>query len=462
MPYVPLGLSAYDDNSYGLPSVVLENLFAESAPDSPGKAYRLLPTPGLNPFVTTLEAPVRGAFQVDGLFSGDALVCAKNTVQRVSEAGSVTAMTGSVLGLDRARFASTQAHVVMTAGGQPYLLGASAAEPFEWVGPTGDIVDVAAIAQRHIYLEDGSGRFWWSDPSVPTEVKATSFATAESEPDNLLAIKVWSDTLLLFGSASVEGWVYTGDIEFPFVRRPGFVVQKGIAGRDAVVEADFGVFVLGSDGVLYRVGQAGPERVSTHEIERIIDSAAELSKISLSAHYFNGHPFIGVHMPGVGDYFFDIATGAFHRRKEASSQRYIADQFFDAWNKPYAIDRQAGAIYRVDQNSAEHNGNAVRRVATGLLELQDGRPVAGDVVVDIQSGAGTVEVDDPQVMFQFAPDGRSYGRELQRSFGRQGEFSKQPVFHVGELKPPVAAFRIAVTDAVLPVVSGLKVGVTRP
>jgi hypothetical protein len=466
MRIIPLGANAYSDNAYNLPSVVLENWFAEVAPDNPGRPYRLLPTPGLVSVLTGLPGAVRGMFQVDGLLSGDAVVAADDTVYRVTSAGVATALTGTLTKLDTARFAASQADIAMVAGGKAYTVSGTTLGLVTWVGPSGDITDIASTAQRHIYLEGGTGRFWWSDTAEPYKVQATSFATAESEPDNLLAMRVWNDTLLLFGTQTIEGWYYTGDTEFPFRRRPGYVIQRGIMGRDAITLADFGIFAVGDDGVVYRVENGQPSRTSTHQMERLIQDVASASRssISLSSHYYDGHPFIGLHLPGVGDYFYDVATEQWHRRREISADRYLCDQFIFAWGGNYAADRVAGTIYRIDRDTFTHDGEMVRRVATGIYPIDDGRPMVPNVVIDIQPGVGAVTGDgvDPQVMFSVALDGRTYGPEAYASFGKIGEYGKQTVFSVGRLKPPVVTCKVAVTDPVGAVVNSVKADVSRP
>lgn len=466
MRVIPLGANAYSDNAYNLPSVVLENWFAEIAPDNPGRNYRLLPTPGLVSFLTGLPGSVRGMFQVDGLLSGDAVVASGTRVFRVDSTGQETQLDTEIASGGVARFAASQADIVAVAGGGAYLVGATALTAITWTGPSGTITDVEAIAQRHLYLEDGTGRFWWSEVADPETVNATSFATAESEPDNLLAMRVWNDTLLLFGTQTVEGWYYTGDTEFPFSRRPGYVIQRGIVGRDAITLADFGIFAVGDDGVTYRVENGQPSRVSTHQIERLIKDvgATNRSSISLSSHYYDGHPFIGLHLPGVGDYFYDVATEQWHRRREVGVARYLCDQFLFAWGENFAADRADGTIYQIDRDVFTHNGAQVRRVATGLYPIDDGRPMVPNVVIDIQPGVGTVSGDgsDPQVIFSVALDGRTYGPEAYASFGKLGEYGRQTVFQLGRLKPPVVTCKVAVMEPVGAVVNSVKGDVSRP
>jgi hypothetical protein len=466
MQYIPLGADAYSADTYGLPAVVLENWYAEEAGDRVDRPYRLIPAPGLSSFTTGLNGAVRGLFQADGLLSGDIIAAAGLRVYRINSSGTETEV-GTIAGTDGVSFAGSQLDVVMTAGGTAYTVGASSITSITVGAASGDIVDCAEINQRHVFLEDGTGRFWWSDPSDPTTVQATSFATAETEPDNLLAMHVYGDTVFLFGTASTEGWSSTGSTETPFVRRPGFSVNKGIIGRDAVASADFGLFLVADDGIVYRLDGMQPRRISTHSIERLIEDVATASRASVrvSAHQWGGHTFMGLHLPGVGDYFFDVATQVWHRRRELNVPRYLVHDFVERDGKVYAGDVTAGSLYRLDRDVYTHNSNPVRRVATAVVPVEDGRPVVSNVTVELQGGVGlnTGQGSDPKVMLRFSRDGRTWSSEIMRGFGKLGEFASRAIFGLlGRFHPPAMLLEIAVSDPVAATVTGLAVDRVKP
>lgn len=465
MQYLPLGLTAYDDNAYGLPPVVLENWFMEQAPERPDRPGRLLPAPGLASFATGLDGAVLEIFQADGIQSGKMFVAAGTKIQSITSGGTV-ADVGTVAGMTRARFAASQSDLVVAAGGSAYVVTSSLSAAITVGASTGDITDVAEIDQIHLFLEDGTGRFWWSDPADPTTVQATSFATAESEPDNLLAIRAFNGTVLLFGTQSTEGWFYTGSDGSPFLPRPGFKVKRGIIGRDAVAEADLDLFAVGDDGAVYRFAGGQPQNVGTNAIERLIAdvAVADRGSIKLTAHKQDKHTFIALHLPSVGDYVYDTATGAWHRRKEIGSVRYLCDVFGYAWGRWYAGDRSTGNVYRLDRETYTHNGATVRRVAQALFPVEDGRPAISSLVAEIQAGVGLVsgQGQDPQIMLRHSTNGRTWSNEVSRTFGREGEYNHVARFDsLGRFRPPVGAIEIAVSDPVPATVTGLKANMSR-
>lgn len=466
MQYIPVGAGAYSNNEYGLPEIRLENWYAEGAPDRPDRPYRLVPTPGLDAWCSGMNGAVRGMFQADGLLSGDLVAAAGLRVYRVNSSGTETEV-GTITGTDSVSFAGSQLDLVMTAGGSAYTVDSSSISTITVGAATGDIVDVAEYGQRHLFLEDGTGRFWWSDVADASTVQNTAFGTAASEPDNLLGLEVYNGTVLLFGTSSTEGWVATGDADAAFVQRPGFAVDVGIVGRAAKTAIDFGLFLVGSDGLVYRLDGFQPRRVSTDTIDRLIESVAEAERanIRLSSHKWGGHVFIGLHLPGVGDYFYDVATQEWARRREMNADRHLAHEFVSFGGTVYAGDRSVGSIYKLDRTSYTHNSLTVRRVATAIIPVVDRRPPIKNLTVELQPGVGLVtgQGADPQCMLRFSRDGRTWSNEVLRGFGKIGEYLRRAIYgNLGRFDPPAMMVEVAVSDPVPATISGLVVNRAKP
>lgn len=462
MAYLPLGLSTYESNDYGFPAVALENWFAEPAPDRADRPARLLPTPGLVSFADGLNGAIRGFGQNDGLLDDKLVVCGGLRVYTVTSGGTV-AEIGTVTGTDKAHFAGSQYDMVMTAGGTAYVVTSSLTS-ITVGASTGDIIDVAEMNQYHLFAESGSGRLWVSDPGDPTTVGNTSFATASDEADPLLGIEAWRDTVWALGTQSIRGYMITGDLDSPFVPRPGAFFSTGIVGNAAITRADFGVYLVGDDGRVYRASE-GVEPISTPPIERLIADVATPSDIRLSAHNWAGHQIVGLHLPGVGDYFFDQLTGFWHRRKEVSNARHMVHDFINAHGTAYAGDRTTGDIYTLDRDVYTHDGASVRRVAQCLFPVDDDRPLVHNLSVEMQPGVATVSGAgvDPQVMLRHSTNGRTWSSEVYRSFGAIGEFDHRVVFgSLGRFHPPTGMIEIAVSDPVSATVTGLYANRRRP
>lgn len=463
MDAVLFGANAYDDNTYSLPAVRLENYYAEATPGR-GRPYRLLPTPGLVPHNSLLKESCRGLFQTDGLIGGDILSANGGRLWRVNEAGTQTNIGTMASDAYNAEFAASQTQLVMTSGGTAYTVTGTSVTAVTIANATGSIVSCAEIAQRHLYLEDGTGRIHISDVANAGSVSA--FVTAEAEPDNLYAITVLGDRVLAMGTQSIEAFFSTGDYAAPLATSPGGVIPRGIMGRAAWSQADFGLFIVGDDGIVYRFDNYTPTRISTNFIEREIErSAASRDRISMWTYTQGGHPMVGVEIPGRGTYVYDVATRSWHRRRRLNADDYEASHWVNAWGRTYAGSASLGKLYRADSEVYTENNRTVRRVATALVPIEDGRPRIKNLTIEAQAGVGLVsgQGSDPQIMLRVAYDGKSFGPEIMRSVGEIGDYKKKVVYApLGRAEPPVLAFEIAVTDPVPVTIGAAKINLARP
>ncbi|MBL4940377.1 MAG: hypothetical protein JKY81_01790 [Colwellia sp.] len=404
--------------------------------------------------------------QFDGLLGGKAVIASGLRAYSMTSAGA-TVEIGTLVGTDEARFAASQSDLVMTAGGVANVVTASLTA-ISFPGATGNIIDCAEIGQIHLFIEEGSGRFWYSEIADPTDVPANNFATAESEPDGLLAVRVIGRNIYLFGTRTIELWQTTGSVAIPFRPTGDATVKYGLLARGAIAEADSGLFMVGRDQdgnvSVYRVQGVQPSRISTYPIDRLIGEVAADDRVDirLSAHGWEGHSFIGLHLPGVGDYFYDVSNGTWHRRKELSSARYLVQNFLAAFGEKFggdSLDITTGAIYRLDLDVYTHNSNTVRRVATSIIPIEDNRPEIKNLTVEMQGGVGLVtgQGSTPLVMMKYALDGRTFGNEQTASFGVLGAYGRRAIFYMGRMTPPQVVIEIAVTDPVNATVTGLVI-----
>lgn len=441
MPGVQFGVSAYDSNQYGLPVIKLENWYPEFKPGI--GQVRLLPTPGLTRKVEAAEG-FRGAFQADGALN-DAIVIADGTkVKTYAEDGTLTTLGTVLADSYRAQFAASQTDVVMVSGGIPYTVNATQGPvPFAISTATGPIIAVAEYAQRFIFLEGGSGRIHASDVAQPTRV--VTFATAESDPDNVLTLDVHAGSIYVGGSETVELWTYTGSTASPFISRPGATLPFGVIGRDATAKADFGLFMVASDGLVYRI-DSEIRRISTHDLERRIKSLSKANQalVSLSAHVWNGHPFVRINLPGVGSWMYDVATETVHRQKTLDVEEHKIRQYVEAFGNVYGAG--PGGLYLLENETYTEEGANVRRVATAIVPVEDGRPRIDRLTV-YTSAADETLTETPQAMLRVATDTRTFDTELMRDLPLTGEYGKAvewgPIYG---LVPPALVMELAISD----------------
>lgn len=126
------------------------------------------------------------------------------------------------------------------------------------------------VATLKSYIIVGIGstdRFYWVDPAAVT-IDPLDFATAESQPDELVALKVIGDTAWFIGQSSTEVWYATGDTDLPFSPVAGRVYDRG-ALTGTVVTIKGTLYLVDQDYIVYAI-EGGPQRISNHGVEQTI------------------------------------------------------------------------------------------------------------------------------------------------------------------------------------------------
>lgn len=133
-------------------------------------------------------------------------------------------------------------------------------------------IAVATLKSFVLVAIGNSDRFYWIRPAEIT-IAPLDFATAESQPDDVLTVEVVGDTAWFVGEGSTEVWYATGVAASPFAPVPGRVFDRG-AIEGTVVNIKGSVFLVGRDYVVYAIAGA-PNRISNHGVEQTIRTALE-------------------------------------------------------------------------------------------------------------------------------------------------------------------------------------------
>ena len=216
------GTNATERTRGDLPELPVVNMFAEQAPTE-ATGIALQSRPGLSDREVDMGAgPVKALFKADGVLdstlygiSGNAFYNASTSLGPVNGPGPF-----------------------FMAGFEDYLFAAGGGSIFGYDGATlsalsfpdsANVLKVVVGGSRLVAIRADTEKFYWSDV-LSTTIDALSFATAEQQPDRLKDILFWSDSLILFGSETVEFWPNTSDPDLPFQVLEGRTYRKGIRG----------------------------------------------------------------------------------------------------------------------------------------------------------------------------------------------------------------------------------------
>ncbi|AXI03859.1 packaged DNA stabilization protein [Aquirhabdus parva] len=331
----------------------------------------LIPTPGLVRAFLGDEAPVR-ALRV---LSNGALLAVIGKKLYHSPAGrfNLTQITGTIMGLGLVSIADNGTVAMIVNGSTNQVLDLKTLVLTTLQGsniPRSSFV--LFLDGRFVLNKEKSDRFVWTD-LYSTNIDGASYATAEASPDPMVAMVEFQREIWMFGTQTTERYYSNQDLDLPFARMPGGVLEIGCAAANSVVRFGAGVVWLavtefGSGQIM--MGSGGlPERISNHAIEAEISSYPTLKDAVAYAYQQNGHSFYVISFPsGNTTFVFDATTQLWHQRSWTNRQgqhdrhRAHVHAFFNETH--YVGDYSNGKIYALDPKTYSDDGNVITRERT--------------------------------------------------------------------------------------------------
>jgi hypothetical protein len=291
--------------------------------------------------------------------------------------------------------------------------------------------------QRILYQGE-NGQVWYSELNDPTNIPGLNFFTAESLPDEIVAITTSEDMIYLHGEDSTEPVYDSGDIDNPFARVQGGVMHSGCAFPDTALRVDNSSWWVEQDrdgsGIVRRTQGATAVRVSTSAVERFLGTAT-----NVSAHTYQeeGHIFYVLNADQ-GSWAFDLKEQEWHERswlnRETGAQERSRPEFHvHAFGYNLVFDYELGNVYRQGLSYHSDDGQEIRSTRITSYAGQDGKQVTvWKLFLNFATGVGLDGLGqgtDPKVMLRVAKDGASWGRERHASLGKIGKYRQRVLFN---------------------------------
>ena len=299
----------------------------------------------------------------------------------------------------------------------------------------GDLPAVNSVAGANGYFvfTTGGGEVWSSDLNS-VAVQSDAFTAAQLNPDGLLRAVWFRGELFAMGGKTIEVFEETGDSPFPF-RSKKIVIPRGLVGTHAVAGFEDGwaneLCWVGEDNNVYQLVGYGPKAISNEDVSRAVKGAADRSLIEASVYMHGPYPIFSITSPGEWTWNYNLATGlwfeaASHQRTDWRARRSI--RAFDRW---IVGDDETGKLAEVDPGYHYEYGDALTMEMVSGANIQFPYPVEipaaffnFTAAVGSAPGADPIETA-PRVMIRVSLDGgHSWGREITRELGRQGEGAK--------------------------------------
>ena len=294
-----------------------------------------------------------------------------------------------------------------------------------------------------VFNEPNSQKIWVTQLLDGTSVDPLDFASAEGNPDDVVAIFVDHREVWVYGTNSTEVWYNAGLLDFPLTRIQGAYNELGCAAPYSIAKMDNQIYWLGKDargqGMVYRAAGYMGQRISTHAIEWQMQEYSDLSDAVGYTYQQDGHSFYVLNFPTADTtWVFDVATGAWHERAsfqngEFNRHRANCQMFFNSEN--VIGDYQNGKIYKFDLETFSDDGQpqkwlrSWRALPTGANNLA--RTVQHSMQLDCETGVGLNlgQGSNPQVMLRWSDDGgHTWSNEHWKSMGRIGRYGYRTIW----------------------------------
>lgn len=418
---------SYESLSKPLSAQSTLNLFVEVLPS--GKTNAACHTwPGKKSF-STGAGPNRGVFHKP--WKGNVYMVNGTSLIRVNSSGT-RATVGTIAGTARCVFDASSSYLYIVTEGVVYRTdGGSVSTVADSDLETPN--SVAHLNQQLIYDGDG-GRFVTSDAGDGSSINSLNYATAETYFDDLARVYVFNQTLLLFGTDSIEPLYNSGVGNPPFDRYEGGQRPIGIGGVHAITNTDEAVYFLGSDRTIYRLEGYNPAQVSTPAINNAIEGYATVSDCFAYSLKLQGQSFVVFTFPTVSKtWAYSQETGAWIQLSTGTTGlRDRSNGYCYAFGKHLVSDYNNGNLYELDVNTYKDAGDTYirERVIRPITSIDVGQPGKRilmsrfELIVETGVGLATGQGSSPVFMMSHSVDGgKTWSNEEQVSVGVQGDYT---------------------------------------
>jgi hypothetical protein len=426
---IPFATNSYKSPSLPISAQRVVNMYAEKQPPDAKTDVAVFGHPGIVTFAQCSTGPsIRGMHKMGGI----AYVVSGLRLYSVSSTGVATDLGGNVSGTGPVSMDDNGTQLVITNGTSGYLY--SAALGFTLISDTDfNAAETVQFFDQRFYFDwKNTNKFFGSDSLDGTSYNALVFASAETRPDNVKAVLLLKQVLLVFGESSIEPWQDIGSANFPLERVPGVVIERGLAAPRATAKEDNTAFFLGEERRFYRLDGFTPIGISTPAIEAEWQNYSTVSDAFCFSYSWAGHKFIVVTFPTANkSWVYDISSGLWHERESwdingRSLGRWLGNCALDCYGKTLIGDAYSGKVGYLDASTYTEFGTTTQGLMTSPpIHSDRKRLFISRFEADIEAGVGiaTGQGSNPQWMLRISKDGgRTYtNRQIWRSAGAIGK-----------------------------------------
>lgn len=444
----PFAWQSYESRVVPWSSQRLVNLYAEKGGGGEKTEIVLIGTPGLKEFTTVGEGPIRGQHKMGSVH----FVISGDDVFTVNSSGIATNI-GTIGGTDTPIMDDNGTQVAIASNGKGFIATTTSVVQITSPQFIGSVDSVTYIDSFFVW--NSSEIMQSSSPFDGLTYNGLDIAAADYDPDGGVRVFRDHDQIFVFGVDSIEIWYNAAISSFPFAPIEGTSMEVGLKAKNSVAKVDNSIFWLGSDErgglTVWRAIDYHPARISTHAIEKLIESATGTEDAIAFSYREEGHAFYVLTLPGQFTIVYDAATNLWHERETFNTDSWRVQNYLNVNGKNIVGDANTNQLFEMDLDALDDDGGTIERIATSI-PIQGGDEYSTHffVRVDFESGVGLTvgQGSDPQAMLSWSNDGgKTFNNEKFRSIGKIGEFRHRTYWRrLGQSR--VRVYRLRVTDPV--------------
>lgn len=267
-------------------------------------------------------------------------------------------------------------------------------------------------------------------------------ASKTGGPDNIQSIAVMHGELWLIGALTTEVWYNSGDLDFPFARQPGVLVEHGMLRGWSAIEVDVFVFFLSRDteGQCIVVRSEGYQvvRVSNHAIETEFSRYEVVNDAIGMVFQQDGHTIYLLVFPTADKtWAYDITTGEWHEwmwtdPATGGEHRHRINCVAHAYNRQIMGDWENGGLYALDPDSFTDAGDPIVRIRDFPHLVKDGNRLSYTSFIadmDVGNMPSTGVGEEREVLLTWS-DGRgaAMGNSVPQVWGSAGVYDQSIIW----------------------------------
>lgn len=446
---IPFAGPRQEDRAFAVNAQRAINWYPTVEGDGAKAILTMKPTPGKTLRVTAGNGPIRSnivTFQDRAVFVSGGQLLAVDTSWAVTSLGALNTTSGWC------SIAAGRTYVVAVDGGDFYAFGVS---PFTWgtgvfsiVTDSGDAnydADCPTSPSHVAYLDGyfivnnaGSDGFNLSGNENPLTWDALDVGSAESDPDDVLAIATTRRDLYVHGEKTTEVYYNSGNADFPFDLYANGVLGLGIHAPHSVATDGNRIYMLAVTDksspfpVFLQGFQA--QKISDPDIAYTLSQMTTTSDALGMVYTQADETFYELTFPTEDlTLVYHVEQDQWHERQSGSVERHRV-QGHGYFNGMHLVgDYISGKVYSLDPAVYTEDGATIKRKRVAQILHRDGRQIEVNCLeVEMKRGVGLVsgQGSDPQVMLRYSIDGgHEWSIELWRGFGAQGDYDAKCVWN---------------------------------